>query len=73
MSDKATLEVNGKKYEFPLMVGTENEVAMDIKTLRSATGGVITLDPGYKNSGSCESGITFLWRGRDIEISWIFY
>ena len=75
MSDKATLEVNGKKYEFPLMVGTENEVAMDIKTLRSATGGVITLDPGYKNSGSCESGITFLngeegilrYRGYSIE------
>ena len=60
MSDKATLEVNGKKYEFPILVGTENEVAIDIKTLRSTTGGVITLDPGYKNTGSCESAITFL-------------
>ncbi|MFK7833873.1 MAG: citrate synthase [Winogradskyella sp.] len=60
MSDKATLEVNGEKYEFPLLVGTENEVAIDIKSLRGATGGVITVDPGYKNTGSCESAITFL-------------
>ncbi|WOD42263.1 citrate synthase [Hwangdonia lutea] len=60
MSDKATLEVNGNKYEFPLRVGTENEVAIDIKSLRSATDGVITIDPGYKNTGSCESAITFL-------------
>ena len=60
MSDKARLEINGKTYEFPLVKGTENEIGIDIKTLRSATGGVITLDPGYKNTGSCESGITFL-------------
>ena len=75
MSDKATLEINGEKYEFPVVVGTENEVAIDVKTLRSATGGVITLDPGYKNTGSCESAITFLdgekgilrYRGYSIE------
>jgi len=75
MSDKATLEINGKKYELPVIVGSENEVAIDIKTLRSATGGVITLDPGYKNTGSCESAITFLdgekgilrYRGYSIE------
>jgi citrate synthase len=60
MSDKATLEVNGQKHEFPLVTGIENEVAIDIKSLRSVTGGVITIDPGYKNTGSCESGITFL-------------
>jgi citrate synthase len=60
MSDKATLEVNGQKHEFPLVTGTENEVAIDIKTLRAVTGGVTTIDPGYKNTGSCESGITFL-------------
>jgi len=60
MSDKATLEIKGQKYEFPLVEGTENEVAIDIKTLRTATGGVITIDPGYKNTGSCESAITFL-------------
>ena len=75
MSDKATLEINGEKYELPLVVGSENEVAIDIQTLRSATRGVITLDPGYKNTGSCESAITFLdgekgilrYRGYSIE------
>ena len=75
MSNKATLEINGNKHEFPLIVGSENEVAIDIKTLRAATGGVVTIDPGYKNTGSCESGITFLngeegilrYRGYSIE------
>lgn len=75
MSDKATLEYKGKKYEFPVIEGTENELAIDIKTLRSATGGLTTLDPGYKNTGSCESAITFLdgekgilrYRGYSIE------
>ena len=60
MSDIATLEINGKKYDFPLVKGTENEIAINLKTLRAATGGIITLDPGYKNTGSCESAITFL-------------
>lgn len=60
MSDKAILEINGERHEFPLITGTENEVAMDIKALRSVTKGVTTLDPGYKNTGSCESAITFL-------------
>ena len=60
MSNTATLEINGQKHELPIIIGTENEVAIDIKTLRSATGGVITIDPGYKNTGACESAITFL-------------
>ncbi|PHQ57342.1 MAG: citrate (Si)-synthase [Lutibacter sp.] len=60
MSNKAILEVDGKKYEFPVLKGTENEIAIDIKTLRGATGGIITLDPGYKNTGACTSKITFL-------------
>ncbi|MGH1383210.1 citrate synthase [Kordia sp.] len=61
MSDNiATLEINGEKHEFPIIEGTENEIAIDIKKLRGATGGVITIDPGYKNTGSCQSGITFL-------------
>ncbi len=60
MSDKARLEINGESYEFPLVKGTENEIGIDIKTLRSVTSGVITLDPGYKNTGSCKSAITFL-------------
>lgn len=74
MSEKATLEYNGKKYEFPVIKGTEEEIAIDIKNLRSATG-MITIDPGYKNTGSCESAITFLdgekgilrYRGYSIE------
>lgn len=60
MSDIATLKLGDKSYEFPLVKGTENEVAIDIKSLRAATDGVITIDPGYKNTGSCESAITFL-------------
>ena len=60
MSDIAILEVGGKKYEFPVLKGTEDEIAIDIKTLRGATGGIITLDPGYKNTGACTSRITFL-------------
>ncbi|MBB3124678.1 citrate synthase [Mesoflavibacter sabulilitoris] len=60
MSNTAILEINGEKHEFPLIVGTENEIGIDIKTLRGVTGGVTTIDPGYKNTGSCESAITFL-------------
>lgn len=60
MSDIAKLEIDGKTYEFPIYRGTENEVAIDIKTLRPITGGVITIDPGFKNTGSCTSKITFL-------------
>ncbi len=60
MSNNAKLEINGKTYEFPLITGTENEVAIDVKTLRAVTGGVTTIDPGYKNTGACQSAITFL-------------
>ena len=74
MSEKATLEYNGKKYEFPVIKGTENELAIDIKTLRGSSG-MVTIDPGYKNTGACESAITFLdgekgilrYRGYPIE------
>ncbi|WNM20197.1 citrate synthase [Flavobacterium capsici] len=74
MSKTATLELDGKKYEFPLITGSENETAIDIEKLRTLTG-AITLDPGYKNSGSCQSEITFLdgeegilrYRGYSIE------
>jgi citrate synthase len=74
MSRIATLEIDGKKYELPIIEGTENETAIDIKNLRNEAG-VITLDPGYKNTGSCESTITFLdgekgilrYRGYPIE------
>lgn len=60
MADKATLTIDGQSFEFPIITGTEKERAIDIKTLRGATGGVTTIDPGYKNTGSCESAITFL-------------
>jgi len=60
MSDVAKLIVDGKEYEFPIVIGTENEVAIDIKSLRAVTNGIITIDPGFKNTGSCESKITFL-------------
>ena len=60
MSDIAKLQIGENSYEFPFVKGTENEVAIDIKTLRGATNGVITIDPGYKNTGSCKSAITFL-------------
>lgn len=60
MSDIGTFEFQGKKYEFPVEIGTENEIAIDIKKLRGSTGGIITLDPGFKNTGSCKSKITFL-------------
>lgn len=74
MSKTAILEIDGNRHEFPVIVGTENEVAIDIDKLRSATG-AITIDPGYKNSGSCKSEITFLdgeegilrYRGYSIE------
>lgn len=75
MAKKASIEIEGKKYEFPITVGSEDEVAIKISSLRKDTGGVITLDPGYKNTGSCESAITFLngeegilrYRGYSIE------
>ena len=59
MSKTAILEIDGKKYEFPIIKGSENEEAIDIKKLRDLTG-MVTIDPGYKNSGSCTSEITFL-------------
>ncbi len=59
MSKTATIAIDDKKVELPIVVGTENEVAIDIEKLRALTG-AITLDPGYKNSGSCKSAITFL-------------
>ena len=74
MSDSAKLEILGKNYEFPVVTGSEGELGIDIAKLRGATG-AITLDPGYGNSGACESGITFLdgekgilrYRGYPIE------
>ena len=55
----ARLIPGDKQIDLPVMVGTENELAIYIRKLRSETG-AITFDPGMVNTGSCESRITFL-------------
>ena len=70
----AKLNLGGTEYELPLLVGTEEEVGIDITRFRSVSG-AITYDPGYGNTGSCESAITFIdgekgilrYRGYPIE------
>jgi citrate synthase len=59
MGQTAKLIVDGKTYELPIVIGTEGERGLDISGLRQETG-LITLDPGYANTGSCKSGITFM-------------
>ena len=74
MSDSVKLTYQDKTFDFPLVEGSENEKGIDIKSLRAQTG-LITYDPGYKNTGSCKSGVTFLngeegilrYRGYSIE------
>ena len=74
MANTARLEVNEKSIDLPLVMGSESEIGIDISKLRSQTK-AITLDPGFVNTGSCESGITFLdgekgilrYRGYPIE------
>jgi len=59
MGKTAKLTIDGKTYEFLIVEGSEGERAIDISNLRKETG-LITLDPGYVNTGSCESNITFM-------------
>ncbi|MGE4519580.1 MAG: citrate synthase [Desulfobacteraceae bacterium] len=59
MTDSATLTIDGKTYTFPVITGTEGEKAIDITRLRQETG-FITFDPGFGNTGSCSSSITFM-------------
>jgi len=74
MSDIAKLSFKGKEYDLPVTEGTENEIAVDIAKLRVQSG-LITIDPGFKNTGSTKSAITFLdgekgilrYRGYNIE------
>ncbi|MGD1842344.1 MAG: citrate synthase [Thermonemataceae bacterium] len=74
MSEFAEITLGGQSYKFPVVTGTENEKAIDISNLRSDTG-YITIDRGYKNTGSTQSAITFLdgengilrYRGYSIE------
>ncbi|HWM89901.1 MAG TPA: citrate synthase [Thermoanaerobaculia bacterium] len=70
----ARLVLDGKEIELPVVVGSEGETGIDISQLRAKTG-AITLDPGYGNTGACESSITFIdgetgilrYRGYPIE------
>jgi len=55
----AKLLLNDNEYELPVVIGTENEIGIDIRNLRSVTKAV-TLDSGYANTGSCFSSITFI-------------
>ncbi len=74
MSNKAEIKVDGKTLELPVIEGTEQEKAIDISKLRGESG-IITIDPGFKNTGSTQSAITFLdgekgilrYRGYTIE------
>ncbi|MBU3666660.1 MAG: citrate synthase [Chthoniobacterales bacterium] len=59
MQQKTALTIEGKTLELPVIVGTENEKAIDIRTLRDQTG-YISFDDGYANTGSCRSDITFI-------------
>ena len=59
MTENVKIVYEGKTYEFPIIVGTEGEKGIDISKLRQMTG-LITLDPGYANTGSCTSSITFM-------------
>ena len=59
MEPTAKLVIDGKTFELPIIEGTEGERAIDISKLRQETG-LITLDPGYANTGSCKSSITFM-------------
>ena len=59
MTEKATLTLQGKSYEFPIIEGSKGEKAIDISKLRSQTG-LVTFDPGFVNTSSCQSDITFL-------------
>ncbi|MBF0241568.1 MAG: citrate synthase [Desulfamplus sp.] len=65
MSEFATLIIDGKEYKLPVIVGTEGERAIDIRKLRQETGH-ITFDPGFGNTGSCKSAITFMDGERGI-------
>lgn len=74
MEKNAQLKYNGTTYQIPLVVGKEEEVALDISKLREESK-LITLDTGFKNTGSTKSSITFLngeegilrYRGYPIE------
>src|SRR6187399_539357 len=59
MERTADLVIDGKGFKLPVVEGSEDELAIDISSLRNDTG-YITLDDGYANTGSCHSNITFI-------------
>ena len=59
MGETATVTIDGETFELPIVTGSEGERGIDISKLRATTG-VITLDDGYANTGSCQSAITFI-------------
>jgi citrate synthase len=65
MAETVKITFDGKTVELPLLVGTEGERAIDISKLRAETG-LITWDPGFANTGSCSSAITFMDGERGI-------
>src|SRR3990172_11568967 len=75
MSEEAKLRIADQQVDLPVVVGTENERALDISKLRAQTG-YITLDEGYANTGSTTSAITYLdgdqgilrYRGYPVEV-----
>lgn len=74
VANMANLSVDGKNLELPVIEGSEKEKAIDISKLRAQTG-MITIDPGFVNTGSCQSSICFIngeegilrYRGINIE------
>jgi citrate synthase len=64
-SETARVAVDGQELDLPLIHGTEGDDAVDISELRKRAG-VITLDPGYGNTGACSSAITYLDGERGI-------
>jgi len=59
MDDYATITYQGHSFQLPVITGTEGEKAIDITNLRAGAG-FVTLDPGYANTGACQSSITFM-------------
>ncbi|MBI2602254.1 MAG: citrate synthase [Deltaproteobacteria bacterium] len=75
MNNSVELKIEGKTYTLPIIIGSQDEKAIDIRTLRNETG-YITIDSGYGNTGSCQSSITYIdgekgilrYRGIPVEV-----
>ncbi len=75
MTKTAELKLDGKTYHLPIITGSQNEKAIDIRKLRDESG-YITFDSGFGNTGACESAITYIdgdagilrYRGIPVEV-----